>query len=113
LSTFSASATRRCSQRRKCYAQEYVIQSFVFARSVAVGAISGALVATCGICGTGLWANIAGGAAIGAGLGALGYAADRGIEYMQTGTLEWDWGQFGLSVGIGAAAGAAGAAGGY
>ena len=41
-------------------------------------------------------------------MGALGYAADRGIEYLQTGTLEWDWGQFGLSVGIGAAAGAAG-----
>ena len=77
-------------------------------RSVAVGAVSGALVATCGICGTGLAASILGGAAIGAGIGALGYAADRGIEYLQTGTLEWDWGQLGLSVGIGAAAGAAG-----
>ena len=79
-----------------------------FGRSVAVGVIAGAITATCGICGSGLWANIAGGAAIGAGIGALGYAADRGIEYLQTGTLEWDWGQFGLSVGIGAAAGAAG-----
>jgi len=79
-----------------------------FGRSVAVGVIAGALTATCGICGAGLWANVLGGAAIGAGIGALGYAADRGIEYMQTGTLEWDWGQFGLSVGIGALAGAAG-----
>ncbi len=53
-------------------------------------------------------ANVVGGAAIGAGVGAFSYALDRGIEYLQTGTFEWDWGEFGLSVGIGAAAGAAG-----
>lgn len=73
-------------------------------RSIAIGAAAGAISVV--LPGSG----IAAAAAIGAGTGAGLYAADRTIEWAQTGTFEWDWADFGLSVGIGAFAGGVGKA---
>lgn len=70
-------------------------------RSMLIGAAAGAISAA--LPGSG----IAAAAAIGAGTGAGLYAADRTIEWAQTGTFEWNWADFGLSIGIGAIAGGA------
>jgi RHS repeat-associated protein len=78
-----------------------IVGGVVSALSAGTGAWIGAIAPSAG------WA-VFGGALLGGLIGAEGYALDRLIEYAQTGTFEWDWGQFGLSVAMGAISGAIG-----